>query len=298
MPHTPMTFSRYGMWLGETLAYRRFRAHHTEINNLYWSLAPVAGYGDYLARRTQETSPAVLFHASGPDVRRLAPSVEHWRAYFKDFQNWVRLAALMSASAYFEMFLIELLTLAMRSDPLSRFGSPRLLDGVTWLKQGVGGVPDVEIRACLVGEWSKRRKAMRGLLGKVPADIEANLAELDRIRKLRNKVGHAFGRTFEQKSRLLQVNAPNSERLSERRFKGWLGLIDTIANGVDQEIGGSHVGEFETLLYYHEWRREPRFGKQADKPEAVRFAKALNSKFGGGPDRTFCRDLIAHYVAC
>ena len=298
MPHTKVSFVRYGMWLGETLAYRRFRAHHTEINDLYWSLAPVAGYCDRLAGKTQETKPEALFHASGPDVHRLAPSIERWRSDFEEFQNWVRLAALMSASAYFEMFLIELLTLAMRSDPLSRFGSPRLLDGVTWLKQGAGGVPDDEIRACTVGEWSKRRKAMKALLGKTPADIENNMAELDRIRRLRNKVGHAFGRSIERKPSLLKIGTPDSERLSEKRFKAWLGLIDAIAGGLDREVGGTHVGEFETLLYYHEWRHEPRVRAQADGLEAVLFAKALRARFGGGPDRTFCRDLIAHYNAC
>ena len=86
--NTP-SFNRFGMWRGETMALSRFLNQHTEINELYWSFVPVAGYGDYLARHAvSPIATSALFHASGPDVRRLEPSTETWRKQFKEFQNW------------------------------------------------------------------------------------------------------------------------------------------------------------------------------------------------------------------
>ena len=131
-------FDRYQMWLGSTWAYQRFRGHQTEVNDLYWSFVPAAGFADYLARHSaRDTGTATLFHATGPDVRRLAPMAEEWRRHFREFQNWVRLAALLSAASYLEVYIRGAVTVALQSDPLVRFGRPRMMDGTTWLKQGM-----------------------------------------------------------------------------------------------------------------------------------------------------------------
>ncbi|WP_147290421.1 hypothetical protein [Pannonibacter phragmitetus] len=91
-------FDRWNSWFPRSFAYARFKDHHTEINDIYWSFVPVACCSEHQARHaTLGTTPATLFHASGPDVRRIAPSIQEWRRNFEKFQNWVRLSSLLSA---------------------------------------------------------------------------------------------------------------------------------------------------------------------------------------------------------
>src|SRR5215203_5527105 len=133
-----MRFARYQTWRGSTWAYSRFQKHHTEINSLYWSYVPVASYVIYLARHAPlNISPEGLFHATGPDAYRISSNINLWRSNFREFQNWVRLSSVMSISSYFETYLQTSITLALLSDPLVRFGSSMMIDGVVWLKRGV-----------------------------------------------------------------------------------------------------------------------------------------------------------------
>lgn len=294
---TVAKFERYAMRLGSTWAYRRFRAHQTEINNLYWSFVPVAGFADYLARHSKVgTDTAVLFHASGPDVRHLAPKADEWRKHFREFQNWVRLAALLSAASYLEVFIRGAVTIALQSDPLVRFGRPRLMDGVTWLKHGMRDDVETLVSPCVVGEWGRRAARYGELFGRVPAPISNNIGELDQMRMLRNSVGHAFGRNVRQSDsdlRRVRVGAP--ERLTEARFKRWLGLVDGIAVAIDGHLGSEHIGEFESITYYHHWRTQPRQGRERGYAEPRAFSRELARVTGQPCGQTFSKGLIDHY---
>ncbi|HEY2541078.1 MAG TPA: hypothetical protein VGI28_16525 [Stellaceae bacterium] len=290
-------FDRYGMWLGSTWAYRRFKLHHTEINDLYWSFAPVAGYADYLARHaTPAATPTTLFFATGPDARRLAPSVGKWQQDLKEFQNWVRLASLLSVVSYFEIYMRDAITIALRSDPLARFGRPKMMDGVTWLKEGLRDHVEPLIRDCLMREWPKRIRAYRTLFGSVPSEITGNVPALENIRSVRNSVGHTFGRNpVSTRGDILRVGVTASQRLAEARFKRWLGLIDELAGAIDRHLGPKHIGEFETLLLYHHWKDEPRIGRAKSFTEQRAFSRKLHDISGSTPGTEFSRLLIRHY---
>jgi hypothetical protein len=290
-------FARKDMWLGSTWALKRFRAHQTEINNHYWALAPVAGYADFTARKAPKpTSTAKLFHASGPDVHRLAYSAEEWRSQFKEFQNWVRLAALLSASSYLEVYFRTMISLALQSDPLARFGRSALMDGVTWLKQGLRDEIEPLVRPCLVGDWASRMVAYENVFGKKPALIISNMAELEKIRKLRNSVGHSFGRNKRQLGEDLgAVFVGRSERLAEGRFKKWLGLINQVADAIDGHLGTDHIGEYESLHFYHQWRLQPRVGHEAGFTEARAFSHAIGRLMRRPCGQEFSKGLIAYY---
>lgn len=289
-------FDRSKLWLGSTWSYRHFRQHHTEINRLYWSFAPAAGYTDYIARHAKARSEtAALFHASGPDAQRIPSSIEEWLGSFKDFNNWVRLASALSAASYLELYFRSVVAAALLADPLCRFGKPLLMDGVAWLKHGLRDDIRPLVRNCVVGEWPRRAAEYKKLFKVVPAEIVDNLTDLEQLRKIRNVVGHAFGRPLKRLDDPITPGSESSARLSERQFKSWLGVIERIAKSVDRHLGRVHIGEFETLWYFHRWRMLPRSNTERKYTEPRAFARELNRLFGRGPGHKYCCQLIEYY---
>jgi len=289
-------FNRSSLWLGTTWSYRRFRQHQTEINQLYWSFAPSAGYSDYIARHAMAGSTtAAVFQASGPDAHRIPSTIEEWRASFKDFNNWVRMASALSAASYLELYLRSVITTALLADPLCRFGKPLLMDGVVWLKHGLHDDIAELVRNCLIGEWPRRAAEYEKLFKFVPAEITGNIDDLDRIRKLRNIVGHAFGRRLDVLDDRLTGGLGDRERLSENRFKKWLGLIEKTAKSVDIHLGKAHIQEFETIWHFHRWRMKPRSPSERGYTEPRAFSRELHQQLGKTPGQEFCRQLIEYY---
>ena len=79
-----MAFERWASWFERSRSFQRFKLHHTEINQLYWSLAPVGSCARYLSRNARDDDrPADVFHATGPHARRLAPSMGSEQGLFK-----------------------------------------------------------------------------------------------------------------------------------------------------------------------------------------------------------------------
>lgn len=290
-------FERYGVWLGSTWAHRRFRIHETEINQLYWSFAPAAGYTDYLARHApQPATTQGLFHATGPDAQRVANTTAEWRSHFREFQNWVRLAALLSASSYLETYVRSAVMLAIKSDPLARFGRPRLMDGVTWLKHGMRDDLEPLVRLCVEGTWEQRAARYRDIFGSIPKIVEDNIPELNRMRSLRNSVGHSFGRNLHQHGAdLISLHPGTAERLSEARFKKWLGMISEVAYAIEHHLAPTHIGEFETLAFYGDWRTKPRPAQDRRFTEARAFSTATGRMAGRPCGVEFSKGLIAYY---
>lgn len=290
-----MAFERWTTWYGQSRSYRRFKAHHTEINEIYWSLAPVGSCARFLSRKASDTdSPASVFHAAGPHARRLAPTMASWRGDFREFENWVRLSMLMSALSYFEAYTSTIVTIALRSDPLVRYGDSRAFDGVRWLKKNTGDDLSEYLRPCVIGEWSKRLSGYRKLFGEVPNELAELEGTLERMRIFRNGTAHSFGRSptyFEHPS----APAGASERLSENSLLEYLGTIETAAAAIDDHLAPKHIGEFELLMAYHSWRALPRAEKEPNFAEAAGFSRHISRLYGQAPGRAFFKQLINFY---
>lgn len=249
----------------------------------------------YLARKARDDDrPVEVFHASGPHARRLAPSIREWKADFKEYENWARLSMLVSALSYFEAYTSTVVTLALRSDPLARFGDSRAIDGASWLKKEMSDDITELVVACVRGEWSKRMSGFRRLFGIVPPGLAELEGSLERMRILRNGSAHSFGRTptyFEDPL----ASAGASERISEDLLLEYLGNIEKAAIAIDEHILPAHLGEFDLISLYHSWQKLPRAEKEPRYLEATAFSRQINRLFGQTPGRLFCRDLIAYY---
>lgn len=290
-----MAFDRWNSWFERSRSYHRFKIHHTEINELYWSLVPVASCASYISRKAAASAkPGTVFHASGPNTRRLAPTIEQWRSDFKEYENWARLSMLVSALSYLEAYTSSVVTLALRSDPLLRFGDPRAVDGVSWIKRGVSDDLGDLVVDCVKGEWSKRFKGYRRLFGAVPQVLQDLEGSLEKMRILRNGTAHSFGRIptyFEDP--VAPAGAP--ERISEDLLLDYLGAIERAATAIDEDIFPRHLGEFELLMLYHRWGQLDRSQKEPRYTEETGFSRQTNRLFGQTPGKQFCKQLITHY---
>lgn len=291
-----MRFDRYGNWLGTTWAFRTFQQHHTEINDLYWNHVGAASFANYIARHAPPgTKPESLFSATGPNARRLANTTDEWRRHAGDFGNWVRLAAVLSISSYFELYMRSVVQLSLESDPAVRFGKPRAIDGVAWLKLGIRQDYEQDIKACVIGEWPKRIAQYKRLFGRVPTALVEYTSELESMRALRNGVGHAFGREPSYRPLLLPTTLPMA-RLSEKRLQKYLDAVGLVANAIDDHLGPAHIGEFETFLFFEKWRKGLR-GIESLNPKKA-FRRELMHQFKWGISlKVFTEELVDYYNA-
>lgn len=291
-----MMFDRWKSWFERSRSYHRFKAHHTEINELYWSLAPVASCARYLSRNAAAgAKTTTVFHASGPTARRLAPTIQRWSSDFKEYENWARLSMLVSALSYLETYTLSVVTLALRSDPLLRFGDTKAIDGVVWLKRGVSDDLDDLVADCVKGEWSKRFKGYRRLFGAVPKHLEDLEGPLEKMRILRNGASHSFGRNPAYFFADPVAPAGVSERISEDLLFKYLEAIEKAATAIDEHVFPQHLGEFELLMLYHNWQRLDRSEKEPRYTEETSFSRRTNRLFGQTPGKKFCSQLIMHY---
>jgi hypothetical protein len=101
-------FSRWKSHWPRTWPYAVFKRHHTELNDLYCAGALAAHSSERTVNISnqdgaQHISTALPVRSSV--AQRMNFTIDGWKADFKEFGNWNRLAALMSLSSYFETYL-------------------------------------------------------------------------------------------------------------------------------------------------------------------------------------------------
>lgn len=240
-----------------------------------------------------------LLHVGGPDQRRVPGTVERWRQSAKEFGNWTRLNAVMSVSSYMEVYLRSVLRHALLSDPGLLVGAPGAVDGVQLLLHGTS--PDVEpaIVSCTKGDWCARLRAFHRVFGSVPTQVEAAAPDLERLRQLRNAVGHYFGRRARNEERFWLDGDSGADLVSEERLKGILLMAESVVDAFDEQLL-VHVGNFETISAFLVWRKEQVENRLVSSLGMADHAPKLFCTFLGkhhkhrSPGQAFVRDMIAY----
>jgi hypothetical protein len=286
-----MTFQRLHPWQNQTWAYFLFKRHHTELNAMYWAYTPTLIEAKKQISVSPRQSPAITF-GLGPATQLVWQDVVAWRNSIDMFENWVRLSALMSISGYFEIYLRKVVSLALESDPGVQYGKSQAVDGFTFKKHESRYSFFKQARNCVEGDWNQRLSAYQRFFSKTPPLLLSSVRELENIRIMRNGVGHAFGRGTTEYQSHTHVRPKEMASLDEAKLKDWLGIIDNLAQEIDKHLGLDHIGEYESLCFYHEWQPEPT-------DVGMKRERALNKSFsrwlGAGPGIDFCRELIRYY---
>jgi len=290
-------FSRWQSAAGSTFSHRLFAKHHSEINSLYWShMLAAKRTTDIVKKADKRLRPTTVFTVPRKHQRHIAPTLERWEKDFKDFNNWVRLSASVAVNSYMEIYLRNITSLAIESNPGLIIGAPGAIDGVTLLK----GRPGYNYSEYAVhftkGDWNTRIQHYERLFGDSPPKLREYMKELNELRKMRNGVGHAFGRSTDEYETGLQIELKPMMRLSEDRFGFWLRMVEEVTSAIDEHLKEKHIGQYERLLYYHDWlgKREGR----RSQGEAEELRRAMQADTGETLDLAWVKGLIAYYHEC
>ena len=221
-------------------------------------------------------------------------SIDEIKEANKERRNWNRLNVLMAASSNFETFLESIISLAIESNPGVLLGCPKSIDGAKLLKKAhlKKEVYANNLRDCVEGEWIKRINSFKKLFGGCPSILSSSEGELDNIRKLRNKVGHAFGRDIDSARDFTRVDKLPSDRLSMERLKKWMKLYYDVATSIDLYLLDNHVGEYQAILAFH--KNSPKWTSLTE-PEKVKVFKKMYGATDQLIGKKFSKELISYY---
>jgi hypothetical protein len=292
-------FSRWESPPMSTFSHRLFKQHHSEINSLYWShMLAAKRTMNVVGKADKRLKPTTVFTVPHKHMKKMAPTLERWEKDFKDFNNWVRLSASVAINAYMEIYLRNISTLAIESNPGLIIGAPGAIDGVTLLKSRPGYNYAEYAVHFTKGDWNTRIQHYERLFGVAPETLKAYAKELNELRKMRNGVGHSFGRSTDDYETGLQTELKPMMRLSEDRFGFWLRMADEVTAAIDEHLKRKHIGQYEMLLYYHTWLgRKAEKGKRS-KSDAAMLREAIREDTEETMDLDYIRGMIDYYHDC
>jgi len=186
-----MEFNRWISSDTHTYAYRVFKKNHTFMNAMLWGYTPTHHYMRYLYRKAEKTMTTQEFlHIGGKDANRVISDITEWYNNLIEFDNWNRLNTLVAINAYFEIYLSSVVSLAIESDPSILFSLTKEVDGIKILKEKKILEVNFFDKSELItkGSWDQRVMNYKKLFGYVPDALNDNISDLEKVRKLRNKL--------------------------------------------------------------------------------------------------------------
>lgn len=268
---------------------------------MYWShMLAAKRTTDVVKKADKRLRPSTVFTVPRKHMKRIAPTLERWEKDFKDFNNWVRLSASVAVNSYMEIYLRTVTALAVESNPGLIIGAPGAIDGVTLLKSRPAYHYSEYAVHFTKGDWNTRIQHYERLFGAAPATLKEYAKELNELRKMRNGVGHAFGRSTDEYETGLQIELRPMMRLSEDRFGFWLRMAEEVTAAIDAHLRERHIGQYERLLFYHHWLADAPAERRgaADPSDAPALQRAFLAGTGETLDLEYLRGLIAYYQEC
>jgi hypothetical protein len=213
-------------------------------------------------------------------ARRRTISLGEWANFYNQFDNWTRLSAIVSACGYLEMYIRTIVEAACQSCPATMIGGHKEVDGVKLLKTRSLYAFWEQSEACTKGTWQQRIKAYKRLFGVCPKVLVDRLSELEKLRNLRNAVGHAFGRRFSRVTIGKDVASTPFQSVKEPALLSALDLTYSVAVAIEAHLGPQYVGSYEVVAMYHLWPGRKNGFKEEAKPFSKSYFKATGMTYG------------------
>jgi hypothetical protein len=293
-----VVFARYGPAQGRSFALKLFNEHETEINEHFWSFKVISEWAAFQARKSARANPLfatqTLFRASGPDARRVPPTVTEWLTARDGLENWLRLSALASASSFLEVYLRQVTRTALMSDPMCRFGASRTVDGLALLKAGA----ELPYEDCMVlltkGDWNSRAAGYSSIFGTAPAGLSTHISILEKVRKLRNEFAHGFGASVKA---LVPTETimPGRRTISQPTFISYIGTISKVAAAIDAHLSVNYIGSFELLYHYHHWKDQPILASERKYDRIRQLKRSIIRDLHCNVGKGYCEQLVKFY---
>lgn len=299
MGKSKRTFERWKTLMESSWAFQVFIKYNYELNGMLLAnkVAKKLIYPTLKARGATWTDPAHVHFDFGPFKKGTEKIIDlkSWSKSYNIFHNWTNLNGLMAMSANHETYISSVVALALESDPGVLFESPKSIDGAMLLKKGVSEYSfkkDVII-SVTKGDWNARISAFRKVFGSVPTALEAKLGELEKIRNLRNKLGHAFGRDINDSRNHEVKHIESMENLSDVKLEKYQNTIWSTSKSIDKYLLKTHIGEFQAVAFYH--RIYDSLRKDVHQSDRAIILKKQLGAFGDSSGKEFCKGLVKYY---
>lgn len=248
-----MQFDRYKLFNNRSLAHRLFKRHHTHFNDIYWSHRVAKSHTFQSTRSSRrEDITSSLFNPGFQEVRN-DRCLGEWGQWYSEFDDWTRMSAIMAMAGYLETYIAQATTAALESAPSLIFGSGAIIDGAAFLKHNHKYDLYEHSEQFTRGSWQSRISAYKSLFGNCP--FEGNLSNLEKLRTLRNDVGHSFGRDIKSMKFAQSWEVKKLPKISDNRLILFLNLVEQVAESIDNHIAPTYIGQYEIIKIYHHWHK-------------------------------------------
>lgn len=298
MARSQKQFSRWTPREVSSWPYQVFKSHERELYRAYWAYLPTikfvyANLGK-IAQWTDPPSNHLIF--DDPHKADLFKDMKDWSNGLNEFSNWTNLNALVSLASYLETYISAIVSLAIESDIGVLYGAPKSIDGIYVLKHGDIQKSNIKthVTNCVKGDWPSRIAVYKSIFGAVPPILESSVSELESMRVLRNKIGHAFGRDIEQSRQKGIRRTALMEKLSFEKLNKYQRLAKKIAAAIDKHLLHEHIGDFETIYFYHQLAPSLPTHVHPNN-RAISFKKALGRFGAQSVGKNFCYGMVMYY---
>lgn len=266
----------------KSFALGRFTNDHTLNNEFYWHVILTRQLAcKYSINLDPKEIVETSAHVRHPERYRFPHKFLDWKKKISDKENWVRLNTLLASTAYLEQYIYELTLLALSNDPGLLIGKTRVANGVHFLKNGIK-IKGLEIiEKFTKGTWNSRYKYLKDYFVFDTEIDKDKINDLEKIRKLRNKIAHRFGRDFVTDLNHFTKPAESPERISEARLKTYLKTINETALFLDSNIYKNHVANFEIILFWHNWDKKEKHKSWGNWTDARKLKYGLMKHING-----------------
>jgi len=226
-----------------------------------------------------------------------------WSNSYNDFNNWVNLNSIMAMSSNLETYMATVINLSLESDVGVLFGAKNRIDGIEIIKNGRHQPFNFEdkIVSCTKGEWGSRVNAFSNIFGEAPQILLDNISSLEKLRKIRNNVGHAFGRDIKNSRNHAVIDIVEMKKINREKTLKYQKLMFGISRAIDKQLLSNHIGEYQTVYFYHNLKLTFKDNEEDLDKKINNLAWVLKKKIGrfgaAKAGKKFCRGLIEYYEA-
>lgn len=295
-----VTFDRWKPREDLTWAMLVYQKHNAELTEMYMSHLSSFKFTYHELGKTAKFEDDIETHFPAVDEMKYQglDNVKSWSDSFNKFDNWVNLNCIMAMSANLETYISTVVKLALESDVGILFGASRRIDGIEIVKYGRQQPFDFDeqLIGCTKGDWNSRINIFKKTFGAVPGFVEANISDLEKIRVLRNNVGHAFGRDIDKSRSHEAIEISRMTKVSRERTIEYLRLLFKVAKEIDKQLFYNNICSYQDLYFYHNYRKKNLNDTVINSSYvAASFKKTLSKHAAKTPGRNYCIGLIDYY---
>ena len=303
MSKSKMSFDRWVSKNPSTWPFQVYNNYSTELSHMFIAHVASERYVYQSLGKVAKWEDPIDQHFTFKDkIHQITfKDLKQWSNSFNDFDNWTNLNCLMAISSNLETYLAKTIQLALESDLGTLYGVSKRIDGIEILKHSAFNGFDFEdkVISCTKGEWGSRTNSFVKIFGAAPTVLKDNISALEKLRKLRNNVGHAFGREIEETRRHDEIKAPEISKLSRDKTIYYMKLIYAISKEIDKQLLANHIGEYQIVYFYHSIKDSLSKGDpipERERGNHIAVLKKQVGRFGASSvGKNFCKELIEYY---